>query len=101
MSTFLSAAPLVANGALSDPKKGKEKEIDGVSMREEIPDEDDGSTHLMQVKTLKRIDVVNEYSSAGFNGVTLSPFIYVHSELFNRCLFVYVYCHVYSASIFF
>lgn len=65
-----TAAPLAANGALSDPSKGKEKEIDdGGSMREkEIPEEDDGSTHLMQVKTLKRIDVVNEFSSAGFHG---------------------------------
>ncbi|XP_074377245.1 nuclear matrix constituent protein 1 isoform X2 [Apium graveolens] len=64
-----TAAPLVANGASSDPNKGKEKEIDdGGSMREDIPDEVDGSTHLIQVKTLKRIDVVNEFSSAGFHG---------------------------------
>ncbi|KAK1383449.1 Protein CROWDED NUCLEI like [Heracleum sosnowskyi] len=63
-----TAAPLVANGASSDPNKGKEKEIDdGGSMREEIPDEVDGSTHLIQVKTLKRIDMVNEYSSAGLH----------------------------------
>lgn len=63
-----TAAPLVANGASSDPNKGKEKEIDdGGSTREEIPDEVDGSTHLIQVKTLKRIDVVNEFSSAGFH----------------------------------
>lgn len=76
-STFFSAAPLVANGASSDLNKGKEKEIDdGGSMREEIPDQVDGSTHLIQVKTLKRIDIVNEFSSAGFHGVFLSFYIY-------------------------
>lgn len=64
-----TAAPVVANGASSDPNEGKEKEIDdGGSTREEIPDEVDGSTHLIQVKTLKRIDMVNEFSSAGFHG---------------------------------
>ncbi|XP_063945127.1 nuclear matrix constituent protein 1 isoform X2 [Daucus carota subsp. sativus] len=66
-----TAAPLVANGALSDPNKGKEKEIDdGGGIGEEIPDEVDGNTHLVQVTTLKkRINVVNEFSSAGFHGI--------------------------------
>lgn len=106
-STFLSAAPVVANGASSDPNEGKEKEIDdGGSTREEIPDEVDGSTHLIQVKTLKRIDMVNEFSSAGFHGVFLSFFLYicVDYELFltDAWLFMFtVTCivHVYSSDI--
>lgn len=76
-STFFSAAPLVANGASSDLNKGKEKEIDdGGSMREEIPDKVDGSTQLIQVMTLKKIDVINEFTSAGLHGVFLSFYIY-------------------------
>lgn len=73
--SVFSAAPIAANGALPDPNKEKEKDIDdGGGRRGEIAGEDDGSTYLMQVKTLKSIEDVNEFSSAGVHGVlSLSP----------------------------
>lgn len=68
-----SAAPIAANGALPDPNKGKAKDIDdGGGRRGEIAGEDDGSTHLMQVKTLKSIEDVNEFSSAGVHGTKVA-----------------------------